>query len=202
MSQVQLYTNPMSRGQIAHWMLEEIAQPYNTHWIEWGKNGNRSPTFLEINPMGKLPTIVHNGKVVTEAAAICLYLADVFPEANLMPTPSERADYYRWTLFAAGPLEHAVTNKAIGFVAPKEKEGMLGYGTFERTLETLSNHLKSNEFVCGKRFTAADVYVGSAVIWGLLFKSIPENSSLMSYRDRLTSRQAHRTITEINNAKK
>lgn len=196
---IEFWTNPMSRGQIAHWMLEELGQPYTTNWVPWGQN--KSPDFLAVNPMGKLPTIRHDGKVVTEAAAICLYLADAFPQAGLKPQGAELADYYRWTFFAAGPVEHAVTSKAMGWSAPAEREGMLGFGNFDQAVGALEGHLKSSAFVCGDTFTAADVYVGSAVDWGLAFKSMPALPAFEAYAARLQERPAYQSAKAINAAK-
>ncbi|HRE36661.1 MAG TPA: glutathione S-transferase, partial [Sphingopyxis terrae] len=102
------YTNPMSRGQIVRWMLEEVGAPYQTQILGYD-DSMKGADYLAINPMGKVPAIVHRGKVVTECAAICAYLADAFPDAGLAPPLEARADYYRWLFFAAGPLETAVT---------------------------------------------------------------------------------------------
>ena len=198
---IDFYTNPMSRGRIAHWMLEEIGAPYTTHWTPYGPEGHKSPAYLAVNPMGKLPTIVHDGKVVTETAAICLYLADVFAGAGLGPTPEEKADYYRWILFAAGPVEQAVTSKAMGWVPTQEKRGMLGFGTFEQTITVLEDLLKSRDYVCGARFTAADVYLGSQVGWGLQFGTIDKTPAFEGYAARLMERPAYKRTGEINNAK-
>lgn len=197
---LQLYTNPMSRGQIAHWMLEELGQPYETIWLEFGEAGMKSAAYLKVNPMGKVPCVVHAGQVLTEAAAICLYLAEAFPEAKLSAPPSRRADYYRWTLFAAGPLEQAVTAKSLGWEAPQRSQ-MLGYGSFDDTIRALTQHLEKNPFVCGEVFTAADVYVGSAVQWGLMFKSIPSSPVLDAYAALLAARPARQRAREINDAR-
>src|SRR6266576_6243541 len=111
--ELTFYTHPMSRGRVVRWMLEEIGQPYCTELLEYGTT-MKAPAYLAINPMGKVPAIRHGDTVVTEAAAICAYLADAFPEAELAPAADERAPYYRWMFFAAGPLEMAVTNRALG----------------------------------------------------------------------------------------
>lgn len=202
MSSLTLWTNPMSRGQIAHWMLEELGQPYETVWLAWGPTGHKSPEYLKVNPMGKLPAIRHEGHVVTEAAAICLYLARVFPEAGLEPGRDGLAEYYRWTLFAAGPVEQAVTSKAMGWTAPREREGMLGFGNFEATCAALEGHLKDRQYVCGDAFTAADVYVGSAVTWGLAFGTMPRLPAFEAYAERLVARPAHQRSKAINDAKR
>jgi glutathione S-transferase len=199
---IEFWTNPMSRGQIAHWMLEELGQPYSINWLEWGPNGNKSADYLAINPMGKVPTIRHDGKVVTEAAAICLYLADAFPQAKLKPAnASELADYYRYTFFAAGPVEQAVTSRAMGWQVPEGRDGMAGFGTFDAAIGALEQLLTGRDYVCGSTFTAADVYVGSTVDWGLMFKSIPTRPAFEDYAARLRERPAYKSAKAINGAR-
>lgn len=195
MASLTLYTNPQSRGQIAHWMMEELGQPYETVWLDL--EGMKNANYLAINPMGKVPAVVHNGQVITEAAAICLYLADAFPEAGLLAAPERRADYFRWTFFTAGPVEQAVTSRALGWSAP-DRSAMLGFGSFEATIAALTQHLERNQFVCGDRFTAADVYVGSAVEFGLLFKTIPTSPVFEAYAERIGSRLARKRAKALN----
>lgn len=195
---IEFWTNPMSRGQIAHWMLEELGQPYITNWLDWGPGGNKSADFLAINPMGKVPTIRHDGKVVTEAAAICLYLADAFPQAKLKPDATGLAEYYRFTLFCAGPMEQAVTANAMGWAVPEGRDGMAGFGTYDNAVNALEQMLTGRDYVCGKTFTAADVYVGSTVDWGLTFKSIPTRPPFEAYAARLRERPAYRSAKAIN----
>lgn len=185
------YTNPMSRGAIARWMLEETGKPYEEVVLDFGP-AMKTPEYLAINPMGKVPAIVHNGRIVTEAAAICLYLADVFRDCGLFPEDEEKADYYRWTLFAAGPLEHAVTGKALDWTVPGERRGMVGFGSFDTAVHTLEKALSGRDHVCGPRFTAADVYVGSAVIWGLQFGTLPKLPALETYAARLFEREGYK----------
>ena len=200
-SSIQFYTNPMSRGQIVRWMLEELGQPYETHLLGYDSaDGMKSADYLAINPMGKVPAIVHDGHVVTECAAICAYLAESFPQAGLAPAPDERADYYRWLFFAAGPVEAAVTNKAAGFIVEPGRERMFGYGTFDRTMDVLEAAVSGRDYVCGAHFTAADVYVGSGIDWGLQFKTMPERPGFLAYAERLRQRPAYRRAKEIDNA--
>lgn len=195
---LEFYTNPQSRGRIVRWMLEEVGQPYETHVIDYGVM--KSAEYLAINPMGKVPTIVHDGHVVTEAAAIIAYLAETFPSAGLLPSSDEeRARYYRWMFFAAGPVEAALTNKAFGFSAP-DKSAALGYGSYEQTVSTLESALSSSPYVCGSRFTAADVYVGSHVAWGLMFKTLEPRPVFAEYVARLHEREAYKRGTELDNA--
>ena len=183
------YTNPMSRGQIARWMLEEVGAEYRTEILQYGPE-MKSEDFLAINPMGKVPTIRHGDVVVTEAAAICSYLADAFPVAGLAPPPAERGAYYRWMFFAAGPLEAATINRALKFEVPAERESMIGYGTLEAVLDTLEAAVSANEFVAGANFSAADVYVGSHIFWGIQFKSIDMRPAFLEYWSRLENRPA------------
>ncbi|MDN5786548.1 glutathione S-transferase family protein [Pseudorhodobacter sp.] len=182
-----LYTNPMSRGRIAHWMMEELSQPYEVTYLDYGTT-MKAPEYLAINPMGKVPALVHDGKVVTECAAICLYVADAFPDAGMMG--EDRASFYRWMLFAAGPLEHAVTNKAFSVKFPAEREGTIGYGNFDQTMQALDTAVSKTKFIAGDRFSAADVYVGSQIGWGLQFGTIPETEALRSYWNRIKDRPA------------
>lgn len=189
-SDVIFYTNPMSRGQIARWMLEEVGVPYDTEVLDYASS-MKSDEYRAINPMMKVPAIVHRGQVVTECAAICAYLADVYPEAGLGPRENEKADYYRWLFFAAGPLEAAISNHANGWNPSPERERMFGYGNFDRTVDTLAGHLAEKAYVCGERFTAADVYVGSHIAWGMQFKTLPTRPEFEAYAARLIDREAY-----------
>ena len=191
MSDIIFYHNPMSRGQIIRWMLEEVGAPYDTEILDYASS-MKDENYRAINPMMKVPAISHNGKVVTECAAICAYLADVFPEAGLGPREDEKADYYRWLFFAAGPLEQAVTNKAAGFEPGADRTRMFGYGNYDLAVNTLAGHLAGRDYVCGSRFTAADVYVGSAVLWGTQFGTLPKLDSFTAYADRVSERDAYR----------
>ena len=195
MADLIFYTNPQSRGRIVRWMLEEVGAPYETEVVPYDRM--KSEAYLAVNPMGKVPAIRHGGHVVTECAAICAYLADVFPQAGLGPGDDEKADYYRWFFYAAGPVEAAVSNQAMGWVPTPERERMFGYGNFDKVVALLDELLSSRDYVCGDRFTAADVYVGSQVMFPLQFGMLPERDSLLRYRDRLQARDAYKRATEI-----
>ncbi|GAY20916.1 MULTISPECIES: glutathione S-transferase family protein [Sphingobium] len=197
-NEITLYTNPMSRGQIARWMLEEVGEPYDIVVLDYDV-GMKSADYLAINPMGKVPAIVHAGKVVTECAAICAYLADAFPAAGLAPATDGRADYYRWLFFAAGPVEAAITNKALGFAVPEGRERLAGYGTFDHAIDALERAVSGPAWICGDRFTAADVYVGAQVDWGLSFGSIPSRPVFEAYAARLRERPAYKRQKELDN---
>ena len=198
-SEIAFYTNPMSRGQIARWMLEEVGAPYDMVVLGFDSD-MKSADYLAINPMGKVPAIVHAGKTVTECAAICAYLADAFPAAGLAPPIDKRADYYRWLFFAAGPVEAAVTNKSMGFILPEGRERMAGYGTFEHAIDTLEQAVSGPAWICGDQFTAADVYVGSQIDWGLSFGTIPSRPAFESYAARLRERPAYKRQKELDGA--
>ena len=195
------YTNPMSRGRIARWMLEEVGQPYRTEVLEYGTT-MKSPEYLAINPMGKVPAIRHGDVVVTEAAAICAYLADAFPQAGLAPPPGDkaRAPYYRWLFYAAGPLEAAVTNKAMGFELAPGRERMAGYGTYSDVMNALELAVGQGDYIAGGRFSAADLYVGSQLGWGLMFGTIEKRPAFESYVARLRERPAAIRASEIDDA--
>jgi glutathione S-transferase len=167
MADLIFYTNPQSRGRIVRWMLEEVGQPYDTEIIPY--EAMKSERYLAVHPLGKVPAIKHHGRILTECAAICAYLADVFPEAELGPRGDEKADYYRWLFYAAGPLEAAISNQAMGWQVPPERERMFGYGNFERAIAAVDEMLSLRDYVCGDRFTAADVYVGSQIMFPMQF---------------------------------
>jgi glutathione S-transferase len=195
MADLIFYTNPQSRGRIARWMLEEVGAEYGTEIIPYDQM--KSERYLAVHPLGKVPAIKHRGHVVTEAAAICVYLADVFPEAGLGPRDDEKADYYRWLFFAAGPVEQALTNNHAGWQPSEQQQRMFGYGSYDRTVATLDELFSLRDYVCGDRFTAADVYVGSAVNWGTQFGTLPQRDSFSAYTQRLTSREAFKRAMAI-----
>ncbi|VVM48721.1 glutathione S-transferase family protein [Pseudomonas fluorescens] len=206
------YTNPNSRGRMVRWMLEEIGCTYDVVILDyqaasgadrWGGAALQVPVhtspddpraifFRDVNPMGKIPALVHNGQTITETAAICAYLADAFPEAGLAPAPEDRAAYYRWLFFAAGPVEQAVTNHRAGFNPEPEQEFFFGYGSYERTVDQLERAVLASPFIAGERFTAADVYVGSHIGWGLAMNTLPPRAAFLAYAEKLTGRDAYK----------
>ncbi|MFC4174259.1 glutathione S-transferase family protein [Microvirga sp. GCM10011540] len=200
-SEIVFYTNPMSRGRVVRWMLEEVGRPYRTELLGFATS-MKDPAYLAINPMGKVPAIVHGGTVVTEGAAICAYLADAFPEAGLAPAPGDprRGPYYRWMFFAAGPLEAALTNRSLGFEVPAERKRMMGYGSVEDAVNTLDYAVTQSEFIAGDRFTAADVYVGSHIGWAMMFGTLEKRPSFEAYWNRISSRPAAIRAREIDDA--
>lgn len=188
MATLTLYTNPRSRGSIARWMLEEVGRPYDVVPLDYGP-AMQAPGFLALNPMGKVPVLTHGDAVITETAAICTYLADTFPETGLMP--EDRARFYRWMFFAAGPMEHAVANRALAVDVPEAKRGFVGYGTFDRMFATLQAHVAGcDAFLAGPQFSALDVYMGNQIGWGLMFGTLPADPALTAYWDRVKDRPA------------
>jgi glutathione S-transferase len=185
------YTHPQSRGRVVRWMLEEVGEPYRTELLDYDTT-MKAPEYLAINPMGKVPALRHGDVVVTESAAICAYLADAFPSAGLAPPSGDRrrGPYYRWLFFAAGPVEAAASNRALGLVVPAGRERMIGYGTFEDTINTLENAVSRGEYLLGDRFSAADVYVGSHIGFGLQFGTIEKRPVFEHYVARLFARPA------------
>jgi glutathione S-transferase len=194
-----LYTNPMSRGRVARWMLEEVGAPYRVEILDYATS-MKAPAYLAINPMGKVPAIVHNGKIVTENAAICAYLADAFPDAGLAPSPAERADYYRWLFFAAGPLEYAVTNNAFGMTPPAERAAAVGYGSYKQALDTIEYAVTRMPFIAGDRFTAADLHVGALLGYSMQFGTIEKRLAFEAYCAKVADRPAAKRAAALDDA--
>ncbi|CAN5801042.1 glutathione S-transferase family protein [soil metagenome] len=198
-----LYTNPMSRGRIARWMLEEVGAPYDTVLVDYGAP-MQGAAYRAVNPMRKVPALVHERagarSTVTECAAICAYLADAFPAAGLAPPLPGRGAYYRWLFFAAGPLEAAVTNAALGVEVPPDKRGFVGYGDLAAVTDTLEQAVSAAPHVAGDAFSAADVYVGSHVGWGLQFGTIERRPAFEAYWSRLEARPAHSRAAGLDDA--
>ena len=195
------YTHPMSRGRIVRWMLEEVGRPYRTEVLDFGTS-MKATEYRQINPMGKVPAIRHGETIVTEAAAICAYLADAFPEAGLAPPSGDRrrGPYYRWLFFAAGPVEAAVTNKNLGLEVPSERRGTVGYGNLDDVVDALEFAVSQHEYIAGDRFTAADVYAGSQIGWGMRFGSIEKRPAFERYWERIGSRPAALRARNIDDA--
>lgn len=196
---LSFYTNPMSRGQIVRWALHEVGAEYEQILLEYGTTMG-GEDYLQINPMGKVPAIVHDGRTVTECAAICTYLAEAFSNSGLAPTAEECANYYRWMFFAAGPLETAISNRSMGFEVAAEAERSVGYGSYDRAVDVLDQKFSTDSYVCGNRFTMADVYVGAQIIWGTQFETLPKRTSFESYAHRLVQRNAFSEAKAIDDA--
>ncbi len=200
-AELTFYTHPMSRGRMVRWMLEEVGMPYRTELVEYGP-AMKAPAYLAVNPMGKVPALRHGDVVVTEVAAICSYLADVFPQAGLAPAADDpqRGAYYRWMFFGAGPLEAAVTNQALGFVVPEGRDRMAGYGRLATVTDVLEAALSKQDYLVGGRFTAADLYVGSQIGWSMMFKTIEKRPAFEAYWTRIAGRPAAQRAKQIDDA--
>ena len=193
MTELTFFHNPQSRARIAHWMLEEVGVPYSTRLVRFDAGEHKRPEFLAINPMGKLPAVKHGDTVVTEAAAICAYLADAFPAAHLAPPPAspERGTYYRWLFFGAGCVEPAAVDRMLN--RPQvERPVALGYGTYTDTMNALEKAVTPGPFILGNMFSAADVYIASQIGWGLMTKAIEPRPAFQKYFAGLTERPAYK----------
>lgn len=201
MAEFTFYTVAMSRGQIARWALHEAGANYEQVVFDWT---SRPAHLRDINPMNKVPALVHHlqghDHVITECAAINHYLAETHPQAGLLPDTHEKAAYFRWLFFAAGPLEQAVTAKMMGWEVPEGKSGTAGFGSLDLVVDSLDTWLINNDFIAGHRFTMADTYVGSQFVWGLRFGSIPERPAFRAYVERITQRPAYAAANAIDAA--
>jgi glutathione S-transferase len=195
--EIVLYTNPMSRGRIAHWMVEEVGAPYRVELLDFTKREHKAPAYLAVNPMGKVPTLVHRGTVVTEVGAICAYLADAFPAAGLAPAATDpaRGTYLRWLFFAATCIEPALIDRMLSREVP-DRPSALGYGTYSDTFDTLEKALSPGPNILGERFSAADVYVSAEITWGFMTKSLEPRPVFSDYVRRHTERPAFKRYME------
>lgn len=203
MAEYTFFTHPMSRGQIARWALHEAGAEYQQVLVDWAC---KPPSLLAANPMGKVPTLIHHAldgdRVITECGAICVYLAEAHPGAELSPHEMERADFFRWLFFAAGPVEQALSARHLGY-EPKDAqaEGMVGFGSFARVIATLESlFADGRDWVCGERFTMADVYVGSQIDWGLTFGTMPPLRAFVAYAERCQARAGYKAAKAIDHA--
>ncbi len=191
----------MSRGRIAHWMLEEVGAPYDLEILSFEKGEHKTPQYLAVNPMGKIPAIVHRSTVVTEAAAICAYLADAFPKAQLAPERDDpaRGTYLRWLFFGAGCIEPALVDRMFAR-PPVERVAALGYGSYEDTLSTLEKAVTPGPFVLGPKFSAADVYLASEIGWGMMTKALEPRPIFQEYYQRCSARPAFQRMASFTQA--
>ena len=195
--EIVFYHSPMSRGRMVHWMLEEAGATYRVELIDLEKGEQKKPGYLAVNPMGKLPAISHRGTVVTETGAICAYLADAFPAAGLAPAIGDpmRGSYLRWMFFGAGCVDYALVDRMLARPAP-ERTGALGYGRFEDVLNVLEQAVTPGPYLLRDRFSAADVYVGSQVGWGMRMKTLEPRPAFQAYMGRLAQRPAFQRVNE------
>jgi glutathione S-transferase len=195
--EVVLYSSPMSRGRIVHWMLEEAGAPYRYEVINLETADQKKPGYLAVNPMGKVPAIVHRGTVVTECGAICSYLADAYPGSGLAPAVNSpmRGTYYRWMFFGACCVEPAVIDRMLQ--RPEASRPIaLSYGSYADTVDTLEKAVGQGPFILGDTFSAADVYVGSQILFGMMTKALEPRSVFQAYAQRLQQRPAYQRFVE------
>jgi glutathione S-transferase len=193
---IVFYHNPNSRGRIVHWMLEEVGAPYRVELLRFEKGQHKRPPYLAINPMGKVPAIVHRETVVTETAAICAYLADAFPQQGLAPALDDpaRGTYLRWLFFGAGCLEPAIAERMFSLPSV-ERRGELGYGSYDDVVNVLEKKIASAPYILGDRFSAADVYIGGQIGRGMRTKDLEPRDSFRAYLGRLTERPAYKRFS-------
>jgi glutathione S-transferase len=192
-----LYHAIPSRSSIVRWMLEEVGEPYEVRLLNLQAGEQRAPAYLALNPMGKVPTLDHDGIIVTEAAAICAYLADAFPAAGLNVAIGDRrrGAYLKWLFFGPSCVEPAITDRAY----PRKEEARgstLGHGDFDTVMDVLAKGVAPGPYLLGEQFTAADVVIGSGLRWGTMFKLIPERPEFAAYIDRLNTRPALKRAQE------
>ena len=201
MPQLTLYHAAPSRSSIVLWMLEEIGQPYEIKLVSLSDGENLKPDYLAINPMGKVPALLHGDTVIPEVAAICTYLADEFPDAKLnIPVGSPyRGAYLKWLFFGPGCLEPAVVDRAAPRKDPPRR-AMLGYGDFDMTMNVVAKAVETGPYIMGEQFTAADVVIGANIRWGMIFKMLPERKEFVDYAARLSARPATRRADEVDKA--
>ena len=188
--EITFYHAPQTRSVIVRWMLEELGVPYQVERIDLASGEHRKPAYLTVNPMGKVPALAHRGVVVTEAAAICAYLADTFPQAGLAPPIGDprRGLYCKWLFFGPGCLEPAVTDRMLN--REPGPRAQLGYGDLDTTLAVIAAAVEPGPYLLGEQFSTADVVLGSGLRWGLFTKAIPEQPELTAYVQRLSERPA------------
>lgn len=198
--EITLYHNPQSRGLIALWMLEEVGATYRVEVLDFDKREHKAPSYLKLNPMGKIPTIVHRGTVITEAAAICAYLADAFPQAKMAPALDDprRGTYYRWLFFGAGCIEPALLEKGTTRDAAEKRR--VAWGGYDDVLNALETALQPGPYILGDQVSAADIYVGAEISWGLMVGSLEPRPIFVEYANRLRARPASQRVGAKNEA--
>lgn len=192
MEKITLYTNPNSRGRIIRWLLEECGADYEVVPVPYGENGTKSADFLAINPMGKLPAVKYGDAVITETAALITFLAELFPEKNLIPAvgTAERGEFYRWLMFALH-AEYAFMDKRFGIPETPERKYSIGYGSFDEVVATLTTFLNGKEYALGDHFTALDLYLSGLIAWGIMRAQVLDmDSELGAFMKRHAARPA------------
>ena len=198
MATLTLYHASPSRSSIVRWMLEETGEPYDLHLLKLAEGEQMKPDYLAVNPMGKVPALRHGDAVITEAAAICTYLADEFPHAHLnVPIGDPRRGVYlKWLFFGPACIEPAITDRAFPRVE-QPRRSTLGYGDFDTVMDVVAKGLAKGPYLMGEQFTAADVVIGSTLRWGMMFNLLPKRPEFVDYVQRLEKRPALQRTTEL-----
>ena len=193
-----LYHMPQTRGGTTLWMSEELGDVCIIKLVNLRNGEGRTKEFLKLNPMGKLPTLTHKGVTVTEAAAICAYLADQFPAKGLAPAVGDpqRGAYYRWMFFAPSCIEPMMLDK-LGQVK-RENATAAGHGDYDRVMASIAQALSSGPYLLGDKFSAADVVMGSTLNFATMFGAIPLEGAIKSYVERLKARPAFQSMMAKN----
>ncbi len=187
---ITLFHSPQSRSAGALILCEELGADYELHVLNLKRGEQREPAYLAINPMGKVPAIVHHGALVTEQGAVYTYLADLYPEAGITPVIGDplRGPYLRWLFYYGSSFEPALIDRSMKREpAPPSSSP---YGDYETMLKTLTDQLARGPYLLGERFTAADVLWGTALRWTTMFNLVPETPVVTAYIDRVASRPA------------
>jgi glutathione S-transferase len=187
---------PNTRSTGVAILLEELAAPHQTHVVNMAANEQRQPAYLAINPMGKVPAIRLGDALVTEQAAIFIYLADLFPAAGLAPALTDplRGPYLRWLIYYGSSLEPGVIDHFLKRDPAPAR--MCPYGDYDTMLQTVVNQLRTGPYLLGETFTAADILWGTALKWMTGFKVVPELPEIVAYVDRVCSRPAFALVSE------
>ena len=192
-----LYHAPQTRSVGTLILLEELAADYDLRTLDFSKNEQRQAAYLAVNPMGKVPAIVHRGAVVTEQGAVYAYAGDLYPEAGITPAIGDplRGPYLRWLFFYGSSFEPAVVDRSMKREpAPPSTSP---YGDFDTTIKTLLGQLGEGPYLLGERFTAADVLWGTALRWMTMFKLVAETPAVKGYVERVGARPAAQRAAKI-----
>lgn len=194
---ITLFHSPRTRSTGALVLLEELGADYELHAVNMKAGEQRQPAFLAVNPLGKVPAIRHGDALVTEQAAISIYLADLYPEAGLAPALTDplRGPYLRWLVFYGSSFEPAVVDRAMQ--REPGQTAMSPYGTYESVIDTVAAQLARGPYLLGDTFTAADVLWGGAIGWTMMFKVVPERPEFVAYAERVRNRPASQRATAI-----
>lgn len=186
---IVLHYAPRTRSFSALWLVEELGHDYRLQSFAMASRHHKSPEFMQMNPMGKVPVVVVGETPVSELGAIAIYLADRFPEAKLAPgvEDPQRADFLRWVFFASAIMEPALGEKLLKWQAPASS---MAWGSFDEMWRVVNDAMKGGPYLLGETFSAADVLVGSALRFGQIFGALPKEGATAEYVARLSQRDA------------